>query len=281
VQTGRHRSYVQGTIVAPSNNMSPRHRERSLRIVRDGMSGTDPASNWLLASLPPRVFTHLAPHLERVRLDKKQVLFRAHERLGSVYFPATAVVSLVGTLGSGETLEVGLTGRDGVAGAVALPDVCSMPCDGVVQISGIAHRLDAGLFKQALRNYEPLSAAVGRYAYLLLVRSMQMQLCDMFHPVEQRLTRWLLMVSDLVARAEIPLTHEFLATMLGVRRPTVTLVVGSLQRAGLIEVRRGQLTIRDRERLEAACCDCYQLMCEQQDELLGYSCEGVLRSSAG
>jgi len=247
-----------------------------LRIICEGASNTDPSSNWLLASLPPTVFAHLSPHLERVTLERKQLLFRAHERPGFVYFPTTAIVSLVGALDSGETLEVGLTGRDGIAGAVALPNFDSMPCDGIVQIRGVAHRLDAALFAEALRGYEPLAAVVGRYAHLLLVRSMQMQLCDMFHPVEQRMTRWLLTVSDLLASADVPLTHELLATMLGVRRPTVTLIAGSLQRAGLIDEKRGQITIRDRERLETACCDCYRLMCEQQEQVLGYSCTGAM-----
>jgi Mn-dependent DtxR family transcriptional regulator len=105
---------------------------------------------------------------------------------------------------------------------------------------------------------------------------MQMQLCDMFHPVEQRLTRWLLTVSDLLGSADIPLTHELIATMLGVRRPTVTLVIGSLQRAGLIEETRGRIAIRDRKHLETACCDCYRLMCEQQAHVLGYSCTGAV-----
>jgi len=251
-------------------------REGPLCIVRDGGSNTAPSFNWLLASLPPPVFTHLEPHLERVTLERRQVLFRAHERPGFVYFPTTAIVSLVGALDSGETLEVGLTGRDGIAGAVALPNVESMPCDGIVQIRGLAHRLDVAIFRQALRGYAPLAAAVSRYDHLLLVRSMQMHLCNTFHPVEQRLTRWLLTVSDLLASADIPLTHELLATMLGVRRPTVTLVVGSLQRAGLIDEKRGQLTIRDRGRLETVCCDCYRLMCEQQQQLLGYSCTGVV-----
>jgi len=257
-----------GIEVAPSVSVT------ALHMVRERASNTDPSSNWLLASLTPTVLAHLLPHLERVTLDRKQVLFRAHERPGSVYFPTTAIVSLVGVLDSGETLEVGLIGRDGIAGAVALPNFDSMPCDGIVQIRGVAHRLDAALFRQALRGYEPLAAAVGRYAHLLLVRSMHMQMCDMFHPVEQRLTRWLLTMTDLLASADIPLTHELLATMLGVRRPTVTLVVGSLQRAGLIDERRGQVTIRDRERLEAACCECYRLMCEQQVKVLGYSCRG-------
>ena len=259
--------------------MTSQRREGPLRIVRDGASNTDPSSNWLLASLPATVLAHIRPHLEHVTLERKQVLFRAHERFGSLYFPTTAVVSLVGTLDSGETLEVGLTGRDGIVGAVALPNVDSMPCDGIVQIRGVAHRLDAAKFKQAIRGYEPLAAVAGRYAHLLLVRSMQMQLCNAFHPVEQRLTRWLLTVSDLRESAEIPLTHELVATMLGVRRPTVTLVVGSLQRAGLIQETRGRITILDREHLEPACCDCYRLMCEQQEQMLGYSCTGAVAAN--
>ena len=240
------------------------------------MSDSEPCTNWLLASLPSTVLGHINQHLERVSLDRKQLLFCGHERLAHVYFPTTAIVSLVATLDTGETLEVGVTGRDGIAGAIGLPDVGSMPCDGIVQIPGLAYRMDAGLFRQAMRNFEPLSVTVGRYAHLLLVRSMQMQLCNMFHPVEQRLTRWLLIVSDLLESTDIPLTHELVATMLGVRRPTVTLVVGSLQRAGLIDERRGRITIRDRERLEAACCDCYRVMCEQQVKVLGYSCSAAV-----
>jgi CRP-like cAMP-binding protein len=269
-----------GTIVAAHHDVTSVRRDGSLRIVRDGASDVGPSSNWLLGSLPTPVLAHLTPQLERVTLDRKQILFRAHERIGHVYFPATAIVSLVAASDSGETLEVGLTGRDGLAGAAALPVVDSMPCEGMVQIAGVAYRLDASLFRQALHNFEPLSAAVARYAHLLLVRSMQMQLCDAFHPVEQRLTRWLLAVNDLLASAEIPLTHEMLATMLGVRRPTVTVVVGSLQRAGLIQEQRGRITVFDRERLEAACCDCYGVMCEQQQEILGYSCTGTLAANS-
>jgi len=256
--------------------MTAHRRESSLRVLRDGLSDSQPSANRLLASLPPAVLAHMMPHLECVELDRKQVLFRGHEPLAYVFFPTTAVISLVAALDSGETLEIGLTGREGVAGAVALPDVGSMPCDGIVQIAGVAYRLDGGLFRQTVRNFEPLSLTVGAYAHLLLVRSMQMQLCNMFHPVEQRLTRWLLTMSDLLESADIPLTHELVATMLGVRRPTVTLVVGSLRRAGLIDERRGRITIRDRGRLEAACCECYRLLCEQQVKVLGYACAGAV-----
>jgi CRP-like cAMP-binding protein len=251
------------------------HPESPLRIVRDGASDPHPSANWLLASLPPTVLAHITPHLERVKLERKQILFRAHERLGSVYFPVTGIVSLVAGLDSGETLDVGVTGREGLVGALALPDVSSMPCDAVVQFGGIAYRMDAGLFRQSLRNFEPLAAAVRGYAHLLLVRSMQMQVCAVFHPVEQRLTRWLLTLTDLLEGRDIALTHELLATMLGVRRPTVTLVLGQLQRAGFVEEKRGRIVIRDRGRLEAACCPCYRWMCDQQAQILGYSCSGA------
>lgn len=256
--------------------MTTGRSEGSLRIVRDNGGDIDPASNWFLAVLPQTVVAYLTPRLECVRLDRKQVLFIPNERIGHVHFPTTAIVSLVAASDSGETLEVGLIGRDGFAGAVALPGVSSMPCDGIVQFPGLAYRMDAGSFAESLRNFEPLAGAVARYAYLLLARSVQMQMCNMFHPVEQRLTRWLLTVNDLLASADVPLTHELLATILGVRRATVTLVVGQLRRAGLIEERRGRISIRDRDRLEAACCDCYRLMCEQQAKVLGYSCGGAV-----
>ena len=277
-QSGQQSGYGAGHDRCPLSHVTL-HRNGSLRIVLNGTSDTEPSSNWLLASLPPTVLTQLAPQFERVSLDRNQILFRAHERIGHVYFPTTGIVSLVAAFESGETLQVGLTGRDGLAGAVGLPVADAMPCDGVVLIAGVAYRIDIGLFRQAVRNFEPLSVAVASYAHLLLVRSMQMQLCNAFHPVEQRLTRWLLTVSHLLASADIPLTHELLATVLGVRRPTVTLAVGSLQRAGLIEEKRGRITILDHTRLEAACCYCYRLMCEQQEEFLGYSCTGALAAN--
>jgi CRP-like cAMP-binding protein len=258
--------------------VTAKHPESALRIVRECVPDVHPSTNWLLAALPPTVLAHMTPHLERVTLNRKQTLFRAYERLGHVYFPATAIVSLVVGLDSGETLDVGMTGREGLAGALASPDISSMPCDAVVQFGGIAFRMDAGLFRQSLRNFEPLAAAVRGYAHLLLVRSMQMQVCAVFHPVEQQLTRWLLTLSDLLMSTDIRLTHELLATMLGVRRPTITLVLGQLQRAGLVEEKRGRVVIRDRERLEAACCPCYRVMCEQQAEILRYLCAGAAMS---
>lgn len=227
-------------------------------------------ANQLLASLPPDVIERLRPHLDRIRLERKEVVFRADEPLKHVYFPITAVVSLVSRLESGEMLEVGLVGRDGLAGTAVVPGVTAMPCEGLVQISGFADRISAEVLRRELLANEPLHSAVGRFAQTLLARSMQMSACNMFHAVEQRCIRWLLTANDLTGQNDIPLTHDLLATMLGVHRPTVTLVLQALNRAGLVGESRGQITIRNRDLLEAACCECYGVMRHQQVGVLGY-----------
>ena len=226
--------------------------------------------NRLLATIPPRVLARLTPHLERVHLHQKEVLFRAHEPLRVVYFPDAAVVSLVSTLESGQSLEVGLVGRDGLAGTSVLPGITVMSCDGIVQIPGLARRMSADVLRQEVLKDEALYSTLGRFAQLLLVRSMQLSVCNMFHPVEQRCARRLLTVSDLLNNGDIPLTHDLMATMLGVHRPTVTLALRSLQKAGLISETRGRVVIRDRNRLEQTCCECYRVMRNEQQRLLGY-----------
>jgi CRP-like cAMP-binding protein len=226
--------------------------------------------NRLLSSLPLETQKRLSAHLHSVRLDRSEVLFRANEAQDVVYFPTTAVVSLVGRLESGETLEVGLVGRDGLAGTGIFPGVAVMSCDGIVQIPGLAWRTSADVFRRELLADESLHAITDRFAQVLLMRSMQLSVCNMFHSVEQRCIRWLLAVHDNVGDDDIPVTHELLATMLGVHRPTITLAIRAIDRNGLIEERRGHVRIRDRQQLESACCECYGLMREQQRSMLGY-----------
>jgi CRP-like cAMP-binding protein len=226
--------------------------------------------NQLLSLLPAPVLARLKPHLSQAHLERKEVLFRSHEPLRIVYFPETAVVSFLARVESGDTLEVGLVGRDGLAGTAVFPGVATMSCDGIVQIAGYAQRMSADVLRRELLASEPLYATIGRFSQLLLAQSMQVSVCNTFHGVEQRSIRWLLSVSDLIAQDEIPLTHELLATMLGVHRPTVTLVIGSLHRAGLIVEERGRLLLADRAALEAACCECYRTMREERRRLLGY-----------
>jgi len=145
-----------------------------------------------------------------------------------------------------------------------------MSCDGVVQIPGVARRMSAEVLRREVLADETLYSTLGRFAQVLLVRSMQMSVCNMFHSVEQRCVRWLLTVSDLINNDDIPLTHDLMATMLGVHRPTVTLVLRSLHKAGLVNETRGRILIQDRRGLEDACCECYRVMRDEQQRLLGY-----------
>jgi CRP-like cAMP-binding protein len=205
-----------------------------------------------------------------VDLQRKDVLFRANEPLDAVYFPSTAIVSLVATLETGQSLEVGLVGCDGLAGTAVFPGITTMPCDGVVQIAGMAHWMSAETLRREVRADETLHSVLERYAHLLLVRSMQMSVCNVFHSVEQRCVRWLLTISDLLEDGDIPLTHDLMSTMLGVHRPTVTRVLRSLHDAGLIREARGRVRISNRGRLSSACCECYDVMRDGQRRLIGF-----------
>lgn len=245
-------------------------RERELAPARATSAVAIARRNRLLASLEPSALARIADELDVVHLERKEVLFRAHEPLRVAYFPISAVVSFVSRLESGETLEVGLVGHDGLAGTAVFPGITTMSCDGIVQVPGLCLRMGADALRRKIQAVESLHVAIGRYAQVLLFRSMQMSTCNMFHSVEQRCIRWLLTVNDLVEENDIPLTHELIATMLGVHRPTVTLTLRALHRAGLVNEARGRVTIRNRQKLEAACCECYAVMTHEQRRLLGY-----------
>jgi CRP-like cAMP-binding protein len=223
--------------------------------------------NRLLALLPASTLVRLGTHLQPAQLRRGDVLFRAHEPFSVAYFPNSAVVSLVSSLESGEALEVGLVGRDGLAGAV-LPGITTMACDGIVQIPGMAHRISVDVVGREMLADERVASILGGWVQLQLARTMQLSVCNMFHSVEQRCVRWLLTVSDLIDTGSIPLTHELLATMLGVHRPTVTHVLRSLHRAHLVNESRGRIEVRDRAGLEQACCECYGVLRDEQRRLL-------------
>jgi len=241
---------------------------------RNGLEvpGSDAPSfgNWLLACLPPEVAASLATHWTPVRLERGEVLFRAHEPLRFVYFPSTSVVSLETTLESGESLEVGLVGRDGLAGTAVLPGMSMMSCDAVVQIPGMAYRLTADELRGEISASDTLSSWISRYSQVLFARSMKLTVCNTFHTAEQRCIRWLLTISDLTAQDDLPLTHDLVATMLGLHRPTVTLAVRLLHNAGVLAERRGHIVIVDRGHLERACCECYRVVKDEQRRLVGY-----------
>lgn len=248
-------------------------KTRSTRI-RQPRDATEPVlttvENQLLAALPHAVLSRLTPHLEPVHLHLKDVLFRANEPFRLAYFPSSAVISFVSTLESGESLEVGMVGRDGLAGPAVFPGITTMSCNGVVQIPGVALRISTDVLRAEILADQTLFSIVGRFAQVLHMRCMHMSVCNMFHSVEQRCLRWLLTVSDVIHHDDIPLTHDLMATMLGVHRPTVTVVLRSLHNAGLVNETRGRIVITDRHRLEQACCECYFAMRGEQRALLGY-----------
>jgi hypothetical protein len=180
-------------------------------------------------------------------------------------------VSLVVGLESGETLDVGFVGREGVAGTAIfpIPGIATMPCDGIVQVAGHARQIRAALLREAVIGDITLWTAIQCVEHLLLVRSMQTSICNVFHNAEQRCIRWLLVLDDLVGPGPIPVTHEVIASALGVRRPTVTGVLQSLARAGLVYEQRGRVSILDRLALESGCCECYDVMRPAQPRLAG------------
>jgi CRP-like cAMP-binding protein len=180
------------------------------------------------------------------------------------------VFALLTHLNDGEVLDVALVGKDGIAGVAMLPGVNAMPCDAGVEIGGVALRLSVDALKDVVRQSPPLHELLGRYAYSLFASGVQTAACNNFHPVRKRCARWLLMTHDLVESDEFPITQNLLATMLGVHRPSVTIAARALHVAGLIDYHHGHMKIRNRRGLEAASCDCYGVMRDEQQRLLGY-----------
>ena len=228
------------------------------------------AGNQLLAQLPAALRASLDPHLRRVRLERGQSLFQAREPLRSVYFPETSVIALVTHVNGGDTLEVGLVGRDGMVGLALIPGVNAMPYEATVQVAGTALRMPSDELTHAVRQPGILRDVFGHYAYALFAFGVQTIACNALHSVKGRCARWLLLTHDLIGGDEFPITHNVLATMLGVRRPSVTTIASAFQRARLIDYRHGRMKILDRRGLEAASCPCYRLIREEQRRLLGY-----------
>ena len=214
--------------------------------------------NRLLQLLSPEDFNQMRPHLKPVVLKYRQVLYEPDVPIKDVFFPTTGVVSLVHTMRDGSAAEVGTIGNEGVVGLPILLGDAHGPTCAFVQVPGSGLQLGADVFRQQLAGSHSMLAIMLRYAHAVFNQVALSAACNNFHSIEQRCCRWLLMTHDRSGKDEFSLTHEFLAMMLGVRRPTVTLVAVGLQHAGLIQYRRGAVTIVNRAGLEAASCECYE-----------------------
>ncbi|MBF2018887.1 MAG: Crp/Fnr family transcriptional regulator [Hydrococcus sp. C42_A2020_068] len=221
--------------------------------------------NQLLAALPRSEYQRLAPHLQLVSLSAGQVLYEPGETISEVYFPNRAMISLVSIMEDGSTTEVGLVGNEGMVGLpVFLGGEFTTNC-AIVQIPDGAMKLDANVLKEEFHRGGELQRRLLLYTQALLTQVSQSAACNRQHTIEERLARWLLSVQDCIQKHEFPLTQEFIANMLGIRRSGVTVAAATLQRAGMIRYSRGKITIMDRENLEAAACECYRLV---QSELM-------------
>jgi CRP-like cAMP-binding protein len=217
-------------------------------------------NNRVLASVAPQEYQRLRGQLEPTVLEFGEVLYEPGETIRFVYFPTDCLVSLLTEVDKNRTLEVGMVGNEGMAG---MPFILGVGISGVralVQGAGGALRMASDRFRIEFDRNPSLQQALFRYTYALMAQISQTAACNRFHEAEARLARWLLMTRDRVGADEFPLTHEFLAHMLGMRRVGVTQAASTLKRRKLIAYQRGMLQIRDGKGLEAASCSCYQIV---------------------
>jgi CRP-like cAMP-binding protein len=224
--------------------------------------------NGLLASLPARDFEQIYPHLRTIELVQETVLIESGQPLKQVYFPHSGVISLVVSLSEGKTVEVAMIGRDSVFGGAAALDGKVSLTSAVVQLPGAASSLEVGLLRAAAERSLPFRTALIRHEQALFAQAMQTAACNASHPVEARLSRWLLWIGDLSGSDLLPLTQEFLAQMIGAHRNRVSLVAHTLQKAGMIRYSRGHIEIIDRDGMMETSCECYAAVKDQYDRLL-------------
>jgi CRP-like cAMP-binding protein len=224
----------------------------------------------LLAALPSDVLGRFQPKLELVNAGFKDVLYGDDEPIAYVYFPINAVVSVLTTMENGDAVEVGTIGNEGFAGLPVLLDTKASPASAraFAQIPGEMLRIGVEAFREELRREPALHSLLLRYANAFVMQIAQSGACNRLHTIDARCCRWLLMTHDRVGADFIPLTQEFLAQMLGVRRASVNAVAGLLQREGLIRYSRGKITILNREGLEKGACECYQVIRREFERLL-------------
>jgi CRP-like cAMP-binding protein len=228
----------------------------------------DPRQNHLLRALPPAEWERLSPHLELVEMTLGHVLYESGSVLRHVYFPTTSIVSMLYVMESGSSAEIAVVGNEGIVGVALFMGGETTPSRALVQSAGHAYRLKGQILKDEFHRAGALQHLLLRYTQALLTQMAQTAVCNRHHSVDQQLRRWLLLSLDRLSSNTLSMTQELIANMLGVRREGVTEAAGKLQLAGIIHYSRGQITVLDRPRLEAECCECYQVVKSEFDRLL-------------
>jgi len=228
-----------------------------------------PCRNSLLMHLAADEYAQLSPLLESIELPCKYTVAARNEPVTHVYFPCNCVLSVLALMENGSAIEVGTIGKEGFFGIDLLIGAPAALEHTVCQVGGTCLRMTAADFRREVGGDTPLRRIAHRYlqAYLRLVS--QSVACNRLHTLEERFARWVLMTRDRVDTDDLRLTQEFLAQMLGVRRPSVSLVASAFQQAGSIRYNRGEMTVLDRRHLENAACECYAIVAQQFERLLG------------
>src|SRR5712692_3576452 len=229
----------------------------------------EPVGNRLLGALPPAEYERLLPRLQQVSFSLGEVVYEFGGHLDYVFFPTNSIVSLLYTMENGTSAEMGLTGNDGVVGIALFMGGGTMPNRAVVQSAGGALRMKAKVLQDEFAMGGKFQHMLLRYTQALITQISQTAVCNRLHSVEQQLSRWLLLSHDRVKADELIMTQELIADMLGVRREGVTVAAGNLQDSGAISYVRGHIKILDRQKLEATVCECYQVVRDEFDRLLG------------
>jgi CRP-like cAMP-binding protein len=216
--------------------------------------------NKLLNSLEPDAFERLARTLTRVKLRPKEVVYKPNEPIEHVLFPENAVLCLMTLMANGDTIEAATVGREGASWISAAAGAPSMPCETIVVIEGTALRLPIADLDRELKDNDQFLDVLISYSHALLIASMRTSACNGLHGLQQRCARWILMTLDRVDEDRFAVTKEFLAQLLGTNRPTASVLVSTLEKAGILNVEGRWVTVADRNRLKEAACECYDII---------------------
>jgi CRP-like cAMP-binding protein len=228
-----------------------------------------PTVNRILTALPPAEYERLCAHLEPVEMSLGEVLYQPNEPITHVYFPNRGTVSVICTFEDGKSVEAGMVGNEGMFGVCVFLGSVTSPLEAIVQLPGDALRMRAEVLREEFRRGEHLQDLLLRYTQAFIIQIAQTAACNRAHPIDGRLSRWLLMCQDRAQASDLQLTHEFIAVMLGTRRAGVSEAAAKLQDEGLIRYRRGHVEILDRRKLEGHSCECYPIVKHEFDRLLG------------
>lgn len=225
--------------------------------------------NRILTALPSSEFALIARHLSFENMDLGQTLHRAGDKIGVIYFVESGFISALTVLSDGQPLEIGLIGAEGVAGVSVMLGATTSYSETMCQTGGGAYRMSASAFKDTIAEAPRLRDLLLRYVHAFHVQVAQTAACNAHHELGQRLARWLLAAHDRSGVAELSLTQDLIAVMLGVRRSTVSIAASTLQKAGVIRYQHGHITILDRTGLENAACECYEAVTSEYRRLFG------------